>query len=404
MQNNRLNKTNIVIVNNALRLIDNPLLVDLKGSTIFVFALTPYYFSKARYTGIDSVSGNRFKYLFNCINRFKVQLKETYNIDLLVLEGTYKQVVDKLANVNTNVNVRVLHQPYLYEVMYEDELLNSDYNKLNNNVYLVADGVTLLPFDTAVKLYETNYSKTFISFFNNYMKLQKDFSYVDTNNLNITAVDTSSIKSVEFKGDNQGFVYNFDNIVGYAENRQYISGKPTIKCEGALSLGTLSKAMAVGTVLNNKEASNEDKTAFVRSLIWADYCYVIAEVEGDKIFYRNGLSKDTNNGKIERIPDAIRGLGPEVKFYNKAMTKLRMEGYLTNRERMMLGSYIVKVLGYSHLALAELFEANLLGFQVANNWIGAQSCNGTGVDTIPGGRSFNIRKQLDQYDLDGVYK
>ena len=401
---NKLNKTNIVIINNALRLIDNPLLVDLKGPTIFVFALTPYYFSKARYTDIDSVSGNRFKYLFNCINRFKQQLKDTYDIDLLVLQGTYKQVVDKLSNYFTYVNVRVLHQPYLYEVMYEDELLNSEYNKLNNNVFIVADGVTLLPFETSVKLYETNYSGTFISFFNNYMKLQKDFSYVDTNNLNITSVDTSNIKTIDIKGDNQGFVYDFDNIVGYAENRQYISGKPTIKCEGALSLGTLSKAMAVGTVLNNKDASGEDKTAFVRSLIWADYCYVIAEVEGDKIFYKDGLSKDTNNGKLERIPDAIRGTGTDVKFYNKAMTKLRMEGYLPNRVRMMLGSYIVKVLGYSHLALAELMEHNLLGHQIANNWIGAQSCNGTGVDTIPGGRSFNIRKQLDQYDLDGVYK
>lgn len=402
MQNN-LNKTNVVIINNVLRLIDNPLLLNLKGPTIFIFALTPYYFSKAHYTDIPTVGGNRFNYLFSCINRFKQQLKETYNADLLVLKGTYKQVVDTVSDYFINVNVRVLHQPYNYEIKYEEELLQSNYNKLNNDVQIVNDGSTLLPFNTSVNLYKTNYSGSFASFFNNYMKLQKDFSFVDSSNLNITSVDTSTIKSVNIAGNNLGFIYNFDNIVGYAENKQYISGKPTIKCEGALSLGTLSKAMAVGTVLNNKDALNQDKTAFVRSLIWADYCYVIAEVEGDKIFYKDGLCTNTNNGKIEAIPDAIRGLGTEVKFYNKAMTKLRMEGYLTNRERMMLGSYIVKVLGYSHLALAECFESHLLGHNVANNWLGAQSCNGTGVDTIPGGRSFNIRKQLDQYDLDGDY-
>jgi deoxyribodipyrimidine photolyase len=62
------------------------------------------------------------------------------------------------------------------------------------------------------------------------------------------------------------------------------------------------------------------------------------------------------------------------------------------------------VLGYSHLALAELFEHHLLNGNVANNWLGCQSCNGTGVDTVPGGRPFNIGKQLILWDLDGVYK
>jgi deoxyribodipyrimidine photo-lyase len=401
---NKLNKTNIVIINNALRLVDNPLLLNLKGPTIFIFALTPYYFSKAHYTDIPNVGGNRFNYLFSCINRFKQQLKEAYGCDLLVLKGTYKQVIDIVSEYFINVNVRMLHQPYKYEVMYEEELLNSNYNKLNNNVELIVEGCTLLPFKTSIKLYESNYNGSFASFFTNYLKLQKDFSFVNNSNLTITPVDTNNIKTVDIKGDNLGFTYDFDNVVGYIDNKNFISGRPTIKCEGALSLGTLSKAMAVGTVLNNKEASQDDKVSFIRSIVWSDYCYVIAEVEGDKIFYKDGLSKDLNNGKLELIPDWIKGFGTEVKFYNLATAKLRREGYLTNRERMMLGSYIVKVLGYSHLALAEYFESFLLGFNVANNWIGAQSCNGTGVDTIPGGRSFNIRKQLDEWDLNGEYK
>jgi deoxyribodipyrimidine photolyase len=321
----------------------------------------------------------------------------------LVLEGTYKQVIDSISNYFTNVDVRVLHQPYPYEIIYEEELLNSNYNKLNNTVNIIKDGNTLLPFNTAVDLYKSNYSGTFSSFFNSYLRLQKDIQWVDSVTINPINV-TVDVKSTECDSDNNNFIYNFDNLVGYANNKNYISGKSTIKCEAALSLGTLSKALAWGFTLNNKEASNDDKMAFIRSLIWSDYCYVIAEVEGIKLYTKDGLSKDLNKGKVELIPDWIKGTGTDVKFYNKAMTRLRQEGYLPNRVRMMLGSYIIKVMGYSHLAYGEYLEHFLIGFNCANNWLGAQSCNGTGVDTIPGGRSFNIRKQLDEWDSNGEYK
>lgn len=147
---NKLNKTNVVIINGALRLTNNPLLIGLNGPTIFVFVLTPYYFSKAHYTDIPTVGENRFKYLFSCINRFREELKYKFNCDLLVLEGTYKQVIDSISDYFTNVEVRVIHQPYPYEITYEEELLNSNYNKLNNTVNIIKDGNTLLPFNIAV--------------------------------------------------------------------------------------------------------------------------------------------------------------------------------------------------------------------------------------------------------------
>lgn len=401
MQNNKLDKTNIVIVNGALRLVNNPLLEGLNGPTIFVYCLTPYYFSKAHYTDIPNVGENRFKYLFSCINRFKQELKGNYNCDLLVLEGTYKQVVDSLSEWFTNVEVRVLHQPYPYEYRYEKELKESNYNKLNNRVNIINDGYTLLPFNNVITLYKSNYNGSFSSFYNGYLRQQQQIQWLDNSNINITPV-TVTIQSTDSIGSNNNFYYDFDNLVGYNVNRNNISGSSTIKCEAALSLGTLSKASAYGKAVLNK-ASREDKDAFIRSLIWGDYCYAIAESKGINLYTKDGLSRDINNGKVELIPDWIKGMGTEVKFYNKAMTKLRLEGYIPNRVRMLLGYYIIKVMGYSPLALAEYFEHYLLGFNVANNWIGAHSCNGTGVDVISGGRNFNIRKQLEQYDLNKEY-
>ncbi len=402
MQNNKLDKTNVVIVNGALRLVNNPLLDNLNGPTIFVYCLTPYYFSKAHYTDIPNVGETRFKYLFSCINRFKQELKDKYNCDLLVLEGTYTQVLDLLSEFFINVEVRVLHQPYPYEYAYEKELKNSRYNKLNNRVNIINDGYTLLPFNNVISLYKSNYSGSFKAFYNAYLRQQKDIQWLDGCNNNIIPVDVS-VKSTEAIGSSNGFYYDFDNLVGYAVNRHNITGTPTVKCEAALSVGSLSKASAYGKAVIHDKASEGDKDMFIRSLIWSDYCYAIAECKGIKLYTKNGLSKDLNKGKVEVIPDWIKGTGTEVKFYNKAMTKLRLEGYLPNRVRMLLGFYIIKVMGYSPLALAEYFEHYLLNFSPHNNWIGAHSCNGTGVDVILGGRNFNIRKQLEQYDLNKEY-
>jgi deoxyribodipyrimidine photolyase len=162
--------------------------------------------------------------------------------------------------------------------------------------------------------------------------------------------------------------------------------------------------MAYGISLNIKDAVDDDKLQFIRSLIWNDYCWIIAEVEGNKIFTKDGTSKNLNNTKLDVLPDFVKGTGPQVKFYNKAMTTLRKTGYLPNRVRMLIGYYVVKVMGYSHLALAEYFEHYLLGAaSTHNNWLNCQGCNGTGTDVIPGGRNFNIVGQLTKYDLHKEY-
>ena len=159
------NKTNIVIVNSGLRLIDNPLLEDLKGPTIFVYCLTPNYFNgKAKYTNIPSVGPNKFKYLFSCIDRFKQELKDELDCDLLVLEGTYLQVVEQLNKYFINVEVRVLHQPLSYEMSYEKKLLDSKFNSKNNTVKVIKEGLTLTPFNSLVNIYNKN-KKGFFFYF-----------------------------------------------------------------------------------------------------------------------------------------------------------------------------------------------------------------------------------------------
>ena len=67
-----------------------------------------------------------------------------------------------------------------------------------------------------------------------------------------------------------------------------------------------------------------------------------------------------------------------------------------------IDNFINSFFKYFHNVIFDSYYI-ILYFNCANNWLGAQSCNGTGVDTIPGGRPFNIRKQLDDWGLNNEY-
>lgn len=401
-----MSKLNVVILNGALRTVDNPLFEELDNApTVFVYVLTPYYFSKGHYTGIPSVGENRWRYLFYRLQLLREELKSKGAHDLLVLEGTYKQAVDtvrlKLNKEIHEIKAHVLYQPYAYELAYQEEL------QLGYRTRLIKRGISLFTVDDLVNIYKKS-SNYFKSFHSNALAA---FSAIKYSSNPVTSLNTIDVGLSSIDGDKElnsaNVVPCFNNLKNYEHRRNAISGLDTTKLEAALSHGILSKAQVVGIAynqLNSKTIDQADFDGLLRSLIWNEYCFILAHVHDRKIFCRHGLDKDLNKGQLKVLPDSVQTKDDWSLFYNRAMNQLRVTGYLPNRVRMMLGYYVIKVLGISHLAYAEYLEHYLVGYNPHNNWIGAHSCNGTGVDTVVGGRSFNIKRQLDDYDYSGYYK
>ena len=85
------------------------------------------------------------------------------------------------------------------------------------------------------------------------------------------------------------------------------------------------------------------------------------------------------------------------------MRELAATGYLSNRMRQILASYLVYDLGGDFRAGAAWFESMLVDYDVyinQGNWL---SIAGRGTDPR-GGRRFNLRKQEAQYDPGGQYQ
>ena len=84
------------------------------------------------------------------------------------------------------------------------------------------------------------------------------------------------------------------------------------------------------------------------------------------------------------------------------MRQLREEGWMHNRARMVVASFLVKDLGIDWREGARHFFDQLLDGDVAQNIGNWQWIAGTGTDSRPN-RVYNPTAQLKKLDPDGVY-
>jgi deoxyribodipyrimidine photo-lyase len=84
------------------------------------------------------------------------------------------------------------------------------------------------------------------------------------------------------------------------------------------------------------------------------------------------------------------------------MRQLRQEGWMHNRGRLVVGSFLTKTLGIDWRRGADVFLDLLVDGDVASNAGNWQWVAGTGADTRPN-RTFNPVRQAKRFDPDGSY-
>ena len=85
------------------------------------------------------------------------------------------------------------------------------------------------------------------------------------------------------------------------------------------------------------------------------------------------------------------------------MRELKATGYMHNRLRMIVASFLVKNLNISWVFGAKWFWENLFDADVANNFAGWQWVAGCGTDAAPYFRIFNPTLQSTRFDKEGKY-
>ena len=87
---------------------------------------------------------------------------------------------------------------------------------------------------------------------------------------------------------------------------------------------------------------------------------------------------------------------------NAFMRQLKLTGWMSNRGRQIVASYLVNELGVDWRFGAAWFEEQLVDYDPASNWENWQYLAGVGTDPR-GRRAFNIEKQRQMYDVNGEF-
>lgn len=203
--------------------------------------------------------------------------------------------------------------------------------------------------------------------------------------------------------------YLFDShlLSSYKETRNGMVGMDySSKFSPWLSNGSLSARMIWHAVKRYEaEVESNDSTYWlVFELLWRDYFKCVAMKYGNSIFKTNGIkgisSPYRNNPQLfHQWCNGETG----NDFVDAHMKELLSSGFMSNRGRQNVASYLCKDLKIDWTWGAAWFESQLIDYDPASNWGNWMYVAGVGNDPRPD-RYFNTQKQAAMYDPEGTYR
>jgi len=164
------------------------------------------------------------------------------------------------------------------------------------------------------------------------------------------------------------------------------------------------------TLLADLDASGSGErghTVFSSELAWRDFY-------ADVLFHQPHTAWANLNSKLDDI-ELDSGTEADAKFQrwcagetgfgivDAGMRQLAATGWMHNRVRMIVASFLVKDLHLPWQWGARWFMRHLVDGDLASNNHGWQWAAGTGTDAAPYFRVFNPTVQQERYDPDGAY-
>ncbi len=174
-----------------------------------------------------------------------------------------------------------------------------------------------------------------------------------------------------------------------------------------LACGALSAPMIFAELKRFEAARGaNDSTYWIWfELLWRDYFRFLHLQHGKKLYRKQGLgsvelAKVSNNKQgLKRWCEGRTG----EPLVDAGMRELAATGWLSNRMRQVVASYLIYDLGGDWRAGAAWFESQLIDYDVYSNQGNWLYIAGRGTDPR-GGRRFSPQMQAQQHDAAGVYR
>ena len=202
------------------------------------------------------------------------------------------------------------------------------------------------------------------------------------------------------------YLWESDKILEYKNTRNGLLGPDySSKLSPWLAVGAISPK-TIYSALKEYESERKKNSGtywLFFELLWRDFFRFMAKKHQHKIFLPNGLNSDppefSNNIQTFRTWQEARTGEP---FIDANMQELNLTGYMSNRGRQNVASFLMHDLGINWTWGAKWFENRLIDYDSSSNWLNWAYIAGVGNDPRKG-RHFNIESQSAQYDPKGLY-
>jgi deoxyribodipyrimidine photo-lyase len=231
---------------------------------------------------------------------------------------------------------------------------------------------------------------------------------------NIEAYEPDDRSIMPFKGGEteglrrlQYYLWDSNLIKTYEETRNgMIGGDYSSKFSVYLAHGCLSPKQIYEELKKYEAERGDNKSTYWMffELLWRDYFRLIGKKHGDQIFRVGGITgkPDKNWREDERIFELWAEGKTGIPFIDANMRELKLTGFMSNRGRQNVASFLVKDLNINWLMGAEWFESQLIDYDPCSNYGNWTYVAGVGNDPRET-RYFNIITQATRYDVKGEY-
>lgn len=192
-----------------------------------------------------------------------------------------------------------------------------------------------------------------------------------------------------------------NGLNGYAEKRNRPDLNNVSRLSPHIHHGEISPSQIITAI---GKLDNIDKEKFYTEIVWREFSYNL-------LFYNQKIHTDNIQKKFndfkwlndEKSLTAWQKGKTGYPIVDAGMRELWQTGYMHNRLRMIVGSFLVKNLLIHWHHGRDWFWNTLFDADLANNSASWQWVAGTGADAAPYFRIFNPITQSQKFDPDGVY-
>lgn len=417
-------KRSLIWFRNDLRLHDNEALAKASQAeeVLPVYIFDPRHFETTSF-GFPKTGSHRARFLIESLENLQSNLQE-HSLDLIIRKGKPEKVIPELMSEN-DINLAFTHKEITREEIDVEEAIKDS----------IGDKLSFVWGSTLFHINDIPFSKNEIpDVFTQFRKktekqseVRKELEFrkevnlvqdVDSallptlQDLGIEAGENDDRAVLNFKGGEdealkrlKEYFWKQDQLKNYKYTRNGLLGADySSKFSPWLANGCLSPRRIYWEVkrYENERKSNVSTYWMIFELVWRDYFRFSAWKHGDKLFWQSGIQNKQRAWRTERKDFEKWAEGNTgIPFIDANMRELNATGYMSNRGRQNVASFLAQNLNIDWRMGAEYFESLLLDYDPCSNY-GNWAYNST-VGHDPRNRYFNIINQAEKYDKKGDY-